>query len=73
MLLNPHAINATARRVLARRIHRGANKKGFGNARACDRELDIIVQKQQARLVKQKMRKVRQPTRHPPSPLAARP
>ena len=42
-------------RVLARRLHRGANKKGFGNGRECEKELDSCVQKQQGRLVRLKL------------------
>jgi hypothetical protein len=45
-------------RVLARRIHRGANKKGFGNARECERVLDLCILNQQARLVQLKTNKV---------------
>jgi SpoVK/Ycf46/Vps4 family AAA+-type ATPase len=45
-------------RVLARRLSRGANKKGFGNARECERLLDLCVQNQSARLVKLKTNQI---------------
>ena len=45
-------------RILARRIHRGANKKGFGNACECERMLDICILNQQARLVQLKTNQV---------------
>jgi hypothetical protein len=37
-------------RVLARRIHKSANKKGFDNARACEKILEVCIQNQQGRL-----------------------
>jgi len=37
-------------KVLAKRIHRGANKKGFGNGRECAKVLDACRQAQDARL-----------------------
>jgi hypothetical protein len=45
-------------RVLARRIHRGANKKGFGNGRECEKILDSCIQNQLGRLVRNKERKI---------------
>lgn len=45
-------------RVLARRIYRGANKKGFGNGRECEKVLDSCIQNQLGRLVRLKERRI---------------
>jgi hypothetical protein len=45
-------------RVLARRIHRGANSKGFGNGRECEKVLDSCIQTQLGRLVRLKENRI---------------
>lgn len=42
-------------RVLARRLHKQANKKGFGNGRDCEKVIDSCLQNQDARLIRLKL------------------
>ena len=42
-------------RVLARRIHKGANKHGFSNGRLCEKEIDSCIQNQDGRLIRLKL------------------
>lgn len=48
--------NVPIARVLARRMHRGAGKKGFGNGRLCEKVLDSCKVTQANRLGKLKLR-----------------
>lgn len=50
--------NIAIARVLARRLARGANKKGFGNGRDCEKELEMCIEKQKERLGKMMLSKI---------------
>jgi SpoVK/Ycf46/Vps4 family AAA+-type ATPase/DNA-binding transcriptional MerR regulator len=45
-------------RCLCRRLHRGAQQQGFGNARLCEKALDQCILNQNSRLLKLKLKQV---------------